>query len=131
MRIILLTGQAHSGKTTTLNMVYANLTAGITNPPPKQPIQYGSPDDFECVVKYKNEEGKFQDVAFFTLGDVLYRIQYAILKYSQADVLILAHRQNGNTMNAYAQEIKKYPQHHVVNKTNNNSNDCNTIIGYI
>jgi hypothetical protein len=126
MRIILLTGQANSGKTTTLNMVYANLTAGITNPPPKQPIQYGSPDDFECIVNYKNK-----NVAFFTLGDVLYRIQYAVLKYSQADVLILAHRQKGNTMNDYAQEIKKYPQHHVVNKTKNNSNDCNTIIGYI
>jgi hypothetical protein len=131
MRIILLTGAPHSQKTTTLNDVYAQLTIGVSNPPLKQPIQYGSSNDFECIVPYRNTAGQMLNVAIFSLGDTLYRVQEAVVKYSLADVLILALNQNGNTKVAYAQRVQNCSQHKVVPKTGSNNTDCQTILGYI
>jgi tRNA uridine 5-carbamoylmethylation protein Kti12 len=126
MRIILLTGKPHSQKTTTLNMVYAQLTQGIKNPPPKQKIKNAPAADFECILSYKGNS-----VAIFSLGDILYRVYEAIIKYSNVDVLIIAHSQGGNAKNSFSKVVGSFTQHCVIHKTTSNPNDCQNIISHI
>lgn len=107
-------------------MVYAQLTQGMSNPPPKQTIPNAPATDFECTLSYKGKS-----VAIFSLGDTLYRIYEAIIKYSNVDVLIIAHSQGGNTKNSFPMTVGSYPQHCVIHKTNSNANDCQNIISHI
>jgi hypothetical protein len=85
MKMIILSGKPGTGKTTTLNDVFAIIASGINPPPVKTPV--GPGNDFEAAVLYKGKR-----VAIFSAGDTLYRIREAICKYAaQCDVLILAY----------------------------------------
>jgi len=130
MKIVLLAGNHSTGKTTTLNLVYDQLILGMKNPPPKAKIQFGSPSDFESSPLLYNKK----TVAIFSLGDILYRIYDAIIKYcGTVDVLIIACRTGGTEFNALVATVQGCPQHQVIYKTPlaNNNADCQTIINSI
>jgi hypothetical protein len=126
MRIIILTGTGHSYKTTTLNLVYDALTQGMNPLPPKQPIQYGSPRDFECQFLYQGKP-----VAIFSLGDTLYRVIDAIIRYAHVDVLILALSKKGGGVQRFENSISSCPNHYVHQKTSNNTQDCTAIVAKV
>jgi len=93
----------------------------------RQPIPDAPPYDFECTLKYKGKK-----VAIFTLGDTLYRIYEAIIKYSDiVDVIILAHSTGGIGKNHLPNFMKMCQQHHAIPKTGNNNADCMNIINKI
>jgi GTPase SAR1 family protein len=125
MKIILLVGPPSTGKTTTLNDLYAQLTQGLPNPPPKIPI--APPADFECVIPYQGKQA-----AIFSMGDTEYRNYEAIIKYCGiVDVLILAHSTDGSGKMRLPTIIAACPQHHLIPKTINNAADCQSIISNI
>jgi len=125
MKIILLSGAPHSGKTTTLNMVYDQMTSGMSPLTVKTKL-VGDPNDFECDFVYQGKQ-----VAIFTMGDLLYCLTLAIIKYSQMDVLILAHHTGGPKWNDFVTNVMNCPHHIIVPKTINNQQDCATIISHI
>jgi Cdc6-like AAA superfamily ATPase len=85
MKMIILNGEPHTGKTTTLHAVFEEIAKGINPPPAKTP--FGDQDDFDAAVLYKEKR-----VAIFSAGDNLCFIKCAIYKYAtQCDVLILAY----------------------------------------
>jgi len=113
MKIILLTGNHKTGKSTTFDVLYNMLTKCMKNPPVKQPIRTGSPEDFQCVIKYKCKK-----IALYSHGDTLYLIHEAIIRYSEVDYLVLAFSLGG----ADYQQVLNFivnncPQHTVINKT--------------
>jgi hypothetical protein len=143
VKIILLTGNPRTGKTTTFNMVYDQLTQGMSPLPTKYKIKGGSANDFECTLMYKRK-----DIAIFSMGDHLHRIYEAIIKYINKDVLIIAHSKGGYVMDKIPRNIARYRSpphslHCVINKTvsrnpnnnamniANNTIDCQTIISNI
>jgi nicotinamide riboside kinase len=130
MRIILLAGNDSTGKTTTINDVFDQITKGMTPPPVKTHIPDSCLYDFEATILYLEKK-----VAFFSLGDILYRVEEAIIKYSHVDVLILAHNIGGPTKKWFADTIRKYPPHCVIDKTAANDADnaraCKDIIAKI
>ncbi len=87
MKIIMLSGESHSGKTKTLNKVYDYLIlqgATIINPK----VQLGGQiDDFESIIKYKGKT-----IAFFTMGDYSTAVTNAFDKFNRlnCDFLICA-----------------------------------------
>jgi len=130
MKIILLSGNHSIGKTTTLNLVYDQLIQGMQNPPPKKKIQFGSPDDFESSPLQYN--GK--TVAIYSLGDTLYRVYDAIIRYcGTVDVLIIACRTGRSEFDALVATVQGCPQHQVIHKTSRAKNkaDCQSIINSI
>lgn len=88
MNVIFLCGPSHSGKTTTINMVYNDLLNSqatiITN---YQHIAKGSKQDFFAVVNYCNKK-----IAFFSMGDYKNYVEFAIAFFigQNCDVLICA-----------------------------------------
>ena len=130
MKIIMLSGNQNTGKTTTLKLVYDQLAQNMPSPPQAQPIQGGDYGDFESSPLRHN--GK--TVAIYSLGDTLYRIYEAIIKYcGTVDVFIVACStgQNKANFNALVSYVQAYPQHCVISKTKNNDADCQGIIGNI
>jgi hypothetical protein len=123
MKIVLLSGKPHSGKTATFNILYDRLIgAGAKIDCPKKRVDANS-RDFECTVIFRRKK-----IALFSLGDYLWLCVEAIIKYARADVLILAYSDRFNTkLNAM---IEKYG-HHVVAKTASNDSDCEKIISLI
>lgn len=141
MRIILLRGKKHTGKTPTLELVrdWLKQQNGVVEKPLKNPrlfINQGS-NDFEANFYYCGK-----DVAIYSLGDTFERIREAIFKYSETDVLILAH----NTDAFKFDEITFGSQHNIVSKnvaiganqaqqaqleTQANQKDCATICSLI
>jgi len=88
MKVIILEGPGSSGKTTTLQMLYAALIlnkAEIQCPP-----SLVGDKDFETVLFYKNKK-----VAIFSQGDYTKNCKDAITRYAEiTDVLIMAHSSN-------------------------------------
>jgi tRNA uridine 5-carbamoylmethylation protein Kti12 len=137
MKIILLTGKPKSGKTATFKVLYNKMTQGMAEKPIKKRI-LNSRYDFECEMKYNDKE-----VALFSLGDIMYMVYEAIIKYSEKDYLILAHSQGGSQMDRIKESVKKYKQHCVIDKTvskpnasqqtkdADNMKDCQRIIAAI
>jgi ABC-type sugar transport system ATPase subunit len=92
MHIIILEGPKGSGKTTTLQMVYAVLklfNATVTSPP--KHIINSSKRDFEAELLFQNKT-----VAIFSKGDTQSDCITAIQNYAgkNFDVLIIAHTSN-------------------------------------
>jgi len=133
MKIILLSGDPNTGKTTTFHTLYDQLTQGIKNPPPKQGGKKRG--DFHCVLKYKGKQ-----VALHSHGDIMHIVYRAIIMYSEVDYLILAHSIGGREMNRIRNAVLKYTQHCLISKTvskstiskqiwnANNLKDCQKII---
>lgn len=115
MKIILLSGKPHTGKTTTLNLVYDQLNPNTT----KIPLGW---KDFKCVFQYKNKNGIEQKIAIYSLGDYTSNCIEAIIEYSglDVDILILAYSERKRL--SLRHMINKFQQHHVViAKIKNNS----------
>jgi len=97
MKILMLYGPSHSGKTTTINMVYDALIA--QNAIPKKPrpfpkavnIQDYKGKDFEAVLEC-NAKGGTIKVALFSMGDIAYEVVHAMSFYEGmgCDVLVCA-----------------------------------------
>jgi hypothetical protein len=88
----MLHGQGSCGKTTTLNIVYAELIiAGATIRTPRSPVG-GEPMDFEVELDYTNKAGKNKRVAIYTQGDFSCCVIAAMKKYAAigVDVLVIA-----------------------------------------
>jgi hypothetical protein len=137
MKIILLTGSPHCGKTSTMENVYEDLTKNMKNKPIKEPIPKTAQKDFQCQMTYKNKK-----IAIFSAGDSLILILMAIFKYSEVDYLILPFSQ-GKKEGDKAKIIKNFiavKQHTHINKMvckksasskdkeTANKNDCKKII---
>lgn len=127
MKIILLSGQPNTGKTTTLNDLYNDLIAkGASVHIVKLPLGGKSSNDFECVLKIS---GKL--VAIYSMGDYIASCYEAIIKYAYCDVLVLAY--SDKFKNSIATVVGSCPHHVVVNKTigsnqvQNNQMDVATI----
>jgi Flp pilus assembly CpaF family ATPase len=128
MKIILLAGNANTGKTTTLNLVYVDLAKQMKNPPPKKKIIGGSRNDFESSpLIYKGKK-----IAIFSMGDYQASFFEAVIKYCAiVDVLIIPCRTNNAWANRLVRIIQKYSQHCLIQKTVNDKADCKKIIASI
>ena len=127
MKIILLVGPPSTGKTTTLNDLYALLVKGLPNKPQITRIPDNKSRDFECVIPYQGKK-----VAIFSMGDKEYRNYEAIIKYCGiVDVLILAHSTDGSGKMRLPTSVATCPQHHLIPKTTDNAADCQSIISKI
>jgi len=88
MKVYILEGPKSSGKTTTLEMLYAVLFTN--NAEVKCPLSLVGDKDFEVVFAYRNKK-----VAIFSQGDYTKNCKETIAKYADSiDVLIMAHSSN-------------------------------------
>jgi hypothetical protein len=133
MKVIILSGEPKTGKSTTLNDVFDNIASRINPPPTKTPLD---PPDFEAIFPYKRKV-----VAIYSEGDLLYLIKDAIHKYAtQCDVLILAYsdrfkRDYKPALFDLARELAGDVQECVIRKMEANDTDnaiaCKNIINNI
>jgi len=138
MKIILLSGDKHCGKTTTLTMVYDTLTKGMNQKPNVNCIK--PKKDFHCSFTYKK---KNKEVAIVTFGDVLYLFIEMIIFYCTVDYLIIAFSKGGIIKSKVLNFFRKCKQHTCFDKTVSkigttkaikdkaNLIDCNKIINAI
>ena len=86
MKIVALRGDSNSGKTTSLNMLYAELLNRGAKPINPQHALPGK-NDFECIVEYKEKR-----VAISTIGDYIFALGLAMGYYSalEVDTLVIA-----------------------------------------
>ena len=86
MKIVALRGGSNSGKTTSLNMLYAELLNRGAKPINPQHALPGK-NDFECIVEYKGKR-----VAISTIGDYIFALGLAMGYYSalEVDTLVIA-----------------------------------------
>jgi tRNA uridine 5-carbamoylmethylation protein Kti12 len=132
MKVILLSGKIDTGKTTTLNLLYDEITdkgkkRGIII---KDKEKLLNKDDFKCVLAYKNKK-----VAIYTLGDFLRTCTDAIIEYANLDILILAYSDKfERKMDDF---VRKFDYHCVIDKHTSkdkrlhdklNKKDCERII---
>jgi tRNA uridine 5-carbamoylmethylation protein Kti12 len=123
MKIILLSGKPRTGKSTTFNLLFNELTQnGAKNIiSDKKELGNSINKDFKCVVSYKGKE-----IAIFSMGDIYSAFIKAIIEYSNRDVLVLAYSEK------FAKElgefIRGFSYHCVIRKTSSNENDCKSII---
>jgi len=132
MKIILLSGKPNTGKSTTLNLLFNELTQNGTKNIVSDKKELGNPaqKDFECVVSYKGKE-----IAIFCMGDYYSVFIDVLIKYANCDVLVLAYNET------FAKKLDKLIEdcdyHCVIRKTVSKSNaeykaknefDCERII---
>ncbi|MDD2524072.1 MAG: zeta toxin family protein [Endomicrobiaceae bacterium] len=113
MQIILLSGKPHTGKTSTLNIVFDQLK-------PNTPKISLDGDDFKCVFQHTNKKGITKNIAIYSIGDFIRNCIEAIIEYSglNVDILILAYSDKRKKLNLHHM-INKFQQHTVVTKTVN------------
>lgn len=91
MKLILVTGPSNCGKTTTIRNVFYKLCGRKKQKASnvlfynEEGIGYPLGKDFEAIIKYKTKT-----VAFYSMGDVKSCCVDALIKYAEADVLIMA-----------------------------------------
>ncbi len=110
MKIILLSGNPNTGKTSTLNLVYDELISlGGTILTAKSKLG-GNQNDFECLLKFNSKV-----VAIFSMGDYKYICYEAVAKYSNCDYLVLAY--SDKFKNSMSDFLEKLQHHKVVKKS--------------
>jgi Ni2+-binding GTPase involved in maturation of urease and hydrogenase len=140
MRVIILRGNGDSGKSTTLNLVYDELTTSRYTSSISYKNTIGNPinKDFEAEVILTDK----RVIGFYTMGD--YDVKYIIsaiknFQISKVDVLIIA--SNSNLFKHFDFVICNFP-YNIVNKTVSNSpngtnnvmcnlQDCGTILSLL
>ncbi|MDR1802478.1 MAG: hypothetical protein LBQ94_02625 [Treponema sp.] len=125
MKIIIIAGDSHTGKSTTISKNFRDWllrqNAKETEKTLEDHIEY------EGVFQYKGKT-----IALHSRGDVYRLIVFAIVKYTHLDVLVLA----GNTSKKYianlVEKIRANENHCVISKKEatdkDNSDVCNEII---
>ena len=107
MIVIMLQGPGSCGKTTTLNLVYAELILAGATITTARVQAGGEPMDFETELLY-SQKGKTKKVAIFSMGDLANEVINAMTNYAGigVDVLIVACNDKFvSPMNA----LKQYP----------------------
>ncbi len=104
MRIIALTGPANCGKTTTLNLLWDQVTRAGAVSSGKVPLGAGFPD-FSDVVTYNGKK-----IAFYTMGDYSGLLVSAIRNYHALGMDVLVCACNNKFVRPF-REIAKYPNH--------------------
>jgi hypothetical protein len=126
MKIIMLTGPAQSGKTTTLNLLYDKITdKGSKNVLACKSV-LGNPavHDFKCVVSYKDKK-----VAMYTMGDYPPVFEESVIEFADYDVLVVAY--NDKFAKRLEKFIGKFPHYRVIQKTDSNEDDLKAILSEI
>lgn len=132
MKIIILEGKDETGKSLTMNLVYAYLLNKGAYLIDYSKITYGSPCDFEAILKYEEKS-----VAIYSLGDTKYQCANAVKSYEEKkiDVLIMAYDsakfKNHDDWYNRAIKIKKTEETDVQKQLDVNIDDCNQIISKI
>jgi len=87
MKIIMLYGKSHCGKTSTLNLVYKDIYQASANIiEQKKYLRSDRDDDFECIIRFRNK-----NIAFFTMGDYSCCLLEAFKRFvAKCDILICA-----------------------------------------
>jgi len=125
MRVIILEGPKSSGKTTTLQMLYAVLLS--KNAKTRCPLSLVGDKDFEVVFAYRDKK-----VAIFSQGDITKNCKEVITKYTNsADVLIMAHRSDLSELKISpphtSEVVKKKEAEDPLSRMQANAKDCKTI----
>ena len=128
MKIILLSGQPNTGKTTVFNDLYTTLVSSGASVHTGKTSVGGNPLDFECILSV-TVTGVVKSVAIYSMGDYHESVYHAIIKYSHCDVLVLAY--SDKFVRNIASFVSSLPHHVVVSKTSNNSADVATIVSHI
>ena len=89
MKVIMIEGKSHVGKTTALNVIYDNLlnNGGITVMPKNQ--EGSNEMDFSSIIDYYGKK-----IAFFTMGDCARKVKGAIMNFNSCDYVICACNSN-------------------------------------
>jgi hypothetical protein len=126
MKVIILEGPGHRGKTTTLQILYAVL---VTNNAKVESFKSEENNkDFEALLAYKDKK-----VAIVSQGDLQYHCYDAIEKYAKknADVLIMAHTNRRSPLEVPDPHTSKVFQKTIadgkLSKVQANANDCKSL----
>lgn len=89
MKVIMIEGESHVGKTTALNIVYDNLlnNGGIVVMHKKQ--EGSNEMDFSSIIDYYGKK-----IAFFTMGDYARKVKGAIMNFNSCDYVVCACNSN-------------------------------------
>jgi len=123
MKIILLSGEPNTGKTTTLNLLYDKITQnGVKNIIDEKEV-LGNPvqNDFQCVLSFNNKK-----IAIYSMGDYYGAFIEPLIKYANCDVLVLAY--NERFAKKLDEIIEKCDYHCVIRKSSSNEDDREKII---
>ncbi|MCL2127417.1 MAG: hypothetical protein FWH38_04110 [Treponema sp.] len=126
MKIIMLAGEPNTGKTTTLNLLYNQLTDNGRKNIVKKRKRIGNEGkgDFQCVVGCGGKSA-----AIFSKGDVLSGITNAILQYAHCDILILAYN---TCFSAKLDEaVRESGRHRIIRKIAPTDGEQDRVIGEI
>lgn len=138
MKVIMLTGPANSGKTTTLNLVYDSLMSLPGAQQVRQKRQLGgNPNDFECVIHVALIPNALPlNIAFYTMGDYAIEVSCAMAYYDGmgVDRLIVANSnfvRPQDRLSLYSNSVNLPKTVDSLNQNAANASDCGRIIGCI
>jgi broad-specificity NMP kinase len=127
VKIILLSGNPGTGKSTTLSLLFDRLTECGKKNIVSAKVPQGD-FDFESIVQCNNKT-----VAIVTFGDVLHGVVEAIVKYANLDVLVLAYSSKFSA--EFDTVVGSYDYHCVIKKECANDSDnarvCDEILAQI
>ena len=86
-KTIMIEGEKHVGKTTTLNYVFDALIGNDTIIIEEKEQVGSNPSDFSCIIEYKGKR-----IAFYTMGDYSGKLKEAIDRYAHCDYFLCAFR---------------------------------------
>jgi tRNA uridine 5-carbamoylmethylation protein Kti12 len=109
MKIIIVTGDSRTGKTTTLAKDFRCWLQ--CQEAEEISVQPTGNNDYEGVFKYKEKT-----IAVHSAGDAYYLVVYAIAKYADKDILVLAGNTNMPTIANLVEVIKENKTHCVLVK---------------
>ena len=93
MNVIMITGKAGSGKTTTINLIYCQLRSIGAIELEKRTQVGNNPLDFQCLLEHQSKRRTIK-IGFFSMGDTSKPIYNALEYYNNihCDFLIIANR---------------------------------------
>lgn len=114
MKLILLVGKSHTGKTTTLNYLYDEMCSKHARVVVPKTSLSGHEEDFECILEWTQGSRKVK-VGIFTMGDYYRKCITAAREYSnKVDVLVLAYSDKFSS--GYPNIVEPY-LNHIIPKT--------------